>query len=64
LTRGEDDGGNETDLFGAARIDVRYGLSSNISLNGTVNPDFGQVEADPSCTATGVLCQSLSEIGI
>jgi hypothetical protein len=48
LTRGEDDGGNETDLFGAAGIDVRYGLSSNISLNGTVNPDFGQVEADPA----------------
>ena len=24
-------------------IDVRYGLSSNISLNGTINPDFGQL---------------------
>ena len=54
LTRGEDDGGNETDLFGTAGIDVRYGLSSNISLNGTVNPDFGQVEADPAVLNLGV----------
>jgi len=28
--------------------DVKYGLSSNLTLNATVNPDFGQVEADPS----------------
>jgi len=28
--------------------DVRYGLTSNITLNATVNPDFGQVEADPA----------------
>ena len=28
--------------------DFRYGLSSNAVLNATVNPDFGQVEADPS----------------
>jgi hypothetical protein len=35
-------------------IDVRYGLSSNISLNGTVNPDFGQVEADPAVLNLGV----------
>jgi hypothetical protein len=54
LTRGEDDGGNETDLFGTAGIDVRYGLSSNISLNGTINPDFGQVEADPAVLNLGV----------
>ena len=31
--------------FGA---DFRYGLSSNLILNGTVNPDFGQVEVDPA----------------
>src|SRR6185369_3121160 len=31
--------------FGA---DVKYGLTSNLTLDGTVNPDFGQVEADPS----------------
>mgnify|MGYP000435134051 FL=1 len=28
--------------------DVRYGVSSNAVINATVNPDFGQVEADPS----------------
>src|SRR4029079_14929905 len=26
----------------------KYGLSSNLTLNATINPDFGQVEADPS----------------
>ena len=26
--------------------DVKYGLGSNLTLSGTVNPDFGQVEAD------------------
>ena len=31
--------------FGA---DVKYGLTSNLTLDGTVNPDFGQVEADPA----------------
>jgi hypothetical protein len=28
--------------------DVKYLLTSNLTLNGTVNPDFGQVEADPA----------------
>ncbi len=28
--------------------DIKYGLTSNLTLDGTVNPDFGQVEADPS----------------
>tara|TARA_Y100000590_G_scaffold229331_1_gene258664 strand:+ start:560 stop:1117 length:558 start_codon:yes stop_codon:yes gene_type:complete len=27
---------------------MRYGLSASSSLNLTINPDFGQVEADPS----------------
>jgi hypothetical protein len=29
-------------------IDFKYGISSNLTLDGTVNPDFGQVEADPA----------------
>ena len=35
---------------GAARAgaDVRYGLPSGFTLTATVNPDFGQVEADPA----------------
>lgn len=28
--------------------DVKVGLSSNVTLDATVNPDFGQVEADPA----------------
>ena len=29
-------------------VDVRVGLGSNLTLNATVNPDFGQVEVDPA----------------
>jgi hypothetical protein len=32
----------------AAGADLKYGLSSNLTLNATINPDFGQVEADPA----------------
>jgi len=28
--------------------DLKYGISSNLTLNATVNPDFGQVDADPA----------------
>jgi hypothetical protein len=28
--------------------DLKYGLTSNLTLDATVNPDFGQVEADPA----------------
>lgn len=28
--------------------DVQYGITSGVPLNATVNPDFGQVEADPA----------------
>ncbi len=31
---------------GCAGLDLRYSLASDLSLNATVNPDFGQVEAD------------------
>lgn len=31
-----------------AGLDVRYGLGSAFTLSATLNPDFGQVEADPS----------------
>ena len=54
LTRGEDGAKDETDLLGTAGVDVRYGLTSSISLNGTINPDFGQVEADPAVLNLGV----------
>jgi hypothetical protein len=28
--------------------DLKYGVTSHLTLDGTVNPDFGQVEADPA----------------
>ncbi|MFN8651869.1 MAG: DUF5916 domain-containing protein [Gemmatimonadales bacterium] len=28
--------------------DLKYALASNLTLNATINPDFGQVEADPA----------------
>jgi hypothetical protein len=34
--------------FGAAGLDLKYGLSSSLTLNATLNPDFGQVEVDPA----------------
>jgi hypothetical protein len=36
------------DAWGSVGGDLRYGLTSNLTLTATVNPDFGQVEADPS----------------
>ncbi len=39
------DGG---DVWGRVGLDLKYGIASDITLDATVNPDFGQVEADPS----------------
>ena len=33
---------------GAVGMDMKYGLTSNFTLDATVNPDFGQVEVDPA----------------
>ena len=40
------DGGTEG--AGSVGVDGKLGLSTNFTLDLTVNPDFGQVEADPS----------------
>ncbi len=37
-----------SDFFYGLGMDLKYGLSSNLTLNATVNPDFGQVEVDPA----------------
>ena len=37
-----------SDFFGDVGADVTWGLNSNVTLNATVNPDFGQVEVDPA----------------
>lgn len=34
--------------FGTAGVDAKYALTSDLTLDVTVNPDFGQVEADPA----------------
>lgn len=44
LIPGEADYGNGAD----AGIDLKLGLSPGVILDATVNPDFGQVEADPA----------------
>ena len=31
-----------------AGVDIKYGLTSSLTLTGTINPDFGQVELDPA----------------
>ena len=37
-----------SDYFGKAGLDLKYRLASNLTLDATMNPDFGQVEVDPS----------------
>jgi hypothetical protein len=47
----EDAGGRTTyshPTLGSYGADIKYGLSSNLTLDATINPDFGQVEADPA----------------
>jgi len=39
------DGSNQ---FSATGLDLKYGVTSNLTLNATVNPDFGEVEVDPA----------------
>ena len=41
-------GNNDESNVSSTGIDMKYGLSAQSSLNMTINPDFGQVEADPS----------------
>ncbi len=52
LTREPGDADNpfysENDFIGSVGADVKYGLTSNLTLSATINPDFGQVEADPA----------------
>ncbi len=38
----------ENNNFFGAGVDGKVGLTSNFTLDYTINPDFGQVEADPS----------------
>ena len=40
--------GAGTDPTSAVGLDAKAGITTNFTLDATVNPDFGQVEADPS----------------
>jgi len=45
------DGGapsDKIDGFQNIGLDMKYGVTSDLTLNATVQPDFGQVEADPA----------------
>ncbi|MBO6792494.1 MAG: carbohydrate binding family 9 domain-containing protein [Balneolaceae bacterium] len=39
---------NATDVGGNFGGDIKYGITSDLTLTATINPDFGQVEADPA----------------
>ncbi|HLL22223.1 MAG TPA: DUF5916 domain-containing protein, partial [Kofleriaceae bacterium] len=39
---------SELDSRGNIGIDIKYGIGSAFTLSAAINPDFGQVEADPS----------------
>ena len=34
--------------FAGTGVDLKYRVSSSLSIDGTINPDFGQVEVDPA----------------
>ncbi len=36
------------DYAGSAGADLKYGITSDLTLDATINPDFGQVEVDPA----------------
>jgi hypothetical protein len=48
VTRAEAGGGFEHVQEAQVGADLKVGLGPNVTLDATVNPDFGQVEADPA----------------
>jgi len=47
--------------FGGAGVDLKYGVSSNVTLDASINPDFGQVEIDPAFVNLTAFEQFLQE---
>jgi len=39
---------DDLELIPSSGVDLQWGLSSNLTVKATVNPDFGQVEVDPA----------------
>lgn len=48
LVNEDDPFGGRTEFDGRIGADFKMGLGSSLTLDATVNPDFGQVEADPA----------------
>jgi hypothetical protein len=46
---------------GSAGLDLKYGVSSFLTLDATINPDFGQVELDPAFVNLSAFEQFLPE---
>jgi hypothetical protein len=46
VTRPEGQSAFDTEMQDPLGVNVRWGISNNFTLNGSVNPDFSQVEAD------------------
>lgn len=55
---GQDGRAQEQDVGGDARV----GIGSNLTLTAAINPDFGQVEADPAVINLGAFETFLSEL--
>ena len=47
--------------FSGAGLDLKYGVNSNLTLDATLNPDFGQVELDPAYVNLTAFEQFLDE---
>ena len=52
---------SSTDMNYRAGGDLKVNLTSNLTLDGTINPDFGQVEVDPASVNLSVFETTFSE---
>jgi len=52
---------SNTEMTYRAGGDVKFNLTSNLTLDGTVNPDFGQVEVDPAVVNLSVFETTFNE---
>ena len=48
IDRGANPFRSDSEGAAATGVDVKYRVTSNLTLNATINPDFGQVEVDPA----------------
>ncbi len=49
------------EMSASAGADIKYGVTSNLTLDVTINPDFGQVDADPAYVNLSAFEQFLPE---